>query len=917
MKVAYQLLQQAHRAPAYALLLPRNTTVVLHWAIHFQPLQPRLYPTQSGWLLVCQKPIQQTPVGYVALHEIHPHLFIPVDAQLIPGLLSDEAAGLTRSHQVIVLPGPTFHTATLQPVPLRSLLRVPDFTESAWRSLPDVPPMANELQVLEYIPSQQTLIDEANELLKPGGMGNDDPQLDGKLPRPPGSNPLKFLGGAAAFGAGKVLGGIGKMLGMKGLAGMGANLINKGVNLAPRLAENLLGKQEAALRALLRKFQSGDIEEALRRALPVGGDASRGAGVYTSDQLPVNQLSFNLFNLFNFSGVGTSIWLGGGDVMQSLTQEYRKQAELAEQRGDHRRAAYIYVKLLNDVHSAAAVLARGGLHREAALLYLRLKDELRAADQFEKAGLYDRAIELYRRNNRYDLSGILLTNLKLHDQALAEFTLGADKIVRTTGDYLKAGKLLEDYAHRTDLALNYYRQGWQARPLGSPIPCALRLALIFCQQRTPNEVQTLFDEGLLYFSNTTDDQLASTFINGVLAETNNHRETFPVEVRENLRDQALQHLGSRLRTGNLVRHSSNSLPRLLLSGRNWSASEYSDAEVAFRSAHRKAPADNDPLRHVRKIILPARFPQPTSVAMAEEGNWLFVGFASGEVFRVNLTSGEIITVSISLREYPVALAVSPSGRHLHELRKPVISEDKSRILLHTISGQSSHYVEEIVLQSDDVWLSPYLLQEGENKRTIVYADGNDLLIRQYPNGGIRKYTRTLPLGDLLRLALPSSRAPLDEIHLLGFDGFRLYDLLAGKANLKVHRTNTIGWSSRFVDKEQAIQPIHFLRLPETLHITGIGSNGMVYVTRRGQDGVLSTFISTGDEQYSAACFVDRETVVATARNGLHWYHVQRDGLRLSRVQEIALGPTEACFASPHNRSIFVLKQNSLLILPRA
>lgn len=917
MKVAYQLLQQTHRAPAYGLLLPQDTTQALHWAVHFQALEPRLYPTQLGWLLVTQKPIQQPPVGYIALQELHPHLFIPVDAQLIPGLLSDETTGLTRSQQVIVLPGPTFQTASLQPVPLRSLLVIPSLTESKWQSLPDAPQLADQLHMLEYTPSQQSLIDEANELLEPGGMGKDDPKVDGKLPRPPGNNPLKFLGGAAAYGVGKTLGGIGKMLGMKGLAGIGANLINKGVNLAPRLVENLLGKQEAALRALLRKFQMGDIEEALRRALPLGGDASRGAGIYNSDRLPVNQLSFNLLNLFSFSGVGTSIWLGGDDIMRRLTIEYRKQAELAEQRGDHRRAAYIYVKLLNDIHSAAAVLARGGLHRESALLYLRLNDELRAADQFEKAGLYDRAIELYRRNDRYDLSGILLTNLKLHEEALAEFTLGADKIVRTTGDYLRAGKLLEEYAHRTDLALNYYRQGWQARPLGSPVPCALRLALIYCQQRNTDEIQTLFDDGLQYFNNTTDDQLASTFINGILTETNNHRETVPAELRENLRDQALHHLGSRLRTGSMVRHSNNTLPRLLLPSRNWTASEFSDADFAFRTAHRKAPADVDPLRHVRKLILPAREPQPTCVAMAEQGKWLFVGFASGEVFRVNLTNGEIITVSASLREQPIALAVSPTGTHLHELRKPSTSDDKYRLLLHASSGQSSHFVEEIILQSDDVWLSPYLLQEYDGRRTIVYADGEDLLVRRYPNGEVLKYPRTLTHGDLLRLALPSSSTSVGDIHLIGFDGFRLYDLVAGKSNLKVHRSNTIGWSSRFTGQDHAIQPLHYLRLPEKLLLTGIGSNGMVYVTQHGECGVLYTYVSTGDEQYFAACFVDHETVVATARNALHWYHVQRDGLRLTRVQEIALGPTEACYATPHDRSMVVLKQNALLILPRA
>ena len=148
MKVAYQLLQQTHRASAYGLLIPQDTTQALYWAVHFQTLQPRLYRTPSGWLLVCQKPIQQIPVGYIALQEIHPRWFIPVDAQQIPGLVSDEAAGLTQSQQVIVLPGPTFLTTTLQPVPLRSLLAVPNLSETAWQPLPDALQLANQLHIL-------------------------------------------------------------------------------------------------------------------------------------------------------------------------------------------------------------------------------------------------------------------------------------------------------------------------------------------------------------------------------------------------------------------------------------------------------------------------------------------------------------------------------------------------------------------------------------------------------------------------------------------------------------------------------------------------------------------------------------------------------------------------------------------------
>ena len=44
-----------------------------------------------------------------------------------------------------------------------------------------------------------------------------------------------------------------------------------------------------------------------------------------------------------------------------LAAEYRKAAEAAVARGDYRRAAFIYGKLLKDYRSAAGVLSRGNL----------------------------------------------------------------------------------------------------------------------------------------------------------------------------------------------------------------------------------------------------------------------------------------------------------------------------------------------------------------------------------------------------------------------------------------------------------------------------------------------------------------------------------------------------------------------------
>src|SRR5205807_241009 len=77
-----------------------------------------------------------------------------------------------------------------------------------------------------------------------GDIGSEDPS------RPPAAGLGAQILGRAALGAGKTLFHLGNLLGLGGLAGLGANWMKRALQLAPRLSEGLLGKQEAALREL-------------------------------------------------------------------------------------------------------------------------------------------------------------------------------------------------------------------------------------------------------------------------------------------------------------------------------------------------------------------------------------------------------------------------------------------------------------------------------------------------------------------------------------------------------------------------------------------------------------------------------------------------------------------------------------------
>ena len=144
----------------------------------------------------------------------------------------------------------------------------------------------------------------------------------------------------------------------------------------------------------MRKFQDGDLEAALRRALPLGESGGRGSQLDPGAELPTNPLRYSLNDLRGSSH--GRIWQGGAEVLAQLTIEYRKAAEAATARGDYRRAAFIYGKLLRDYRLAAAVLSKGGLHHDAAILYLeKLNDEPSAARCFEAAGAFDQALAIY------------------------------------------------------------------------------------------------------------------------------------------------------------------------------------------------------------------------------------------------------------------------------------------------------------------------------------------------------------------------------------------------------------------------------------------------------------------------------------------------------------------------------------------
>jgi hypothetical protein len=349
MRVPFRLRRGPEAAPATALLLPSHRPedlVVLCTRLGLDPL-PLVYPVADGFLLKLRRPIKDSVGGVIRLRELAGNLFLPADAELVPGLLEDEAAALVSRRGLVFLPGNrVLEFALDRPLSLASLVGVDRLERRSWTSLPVPPALAERItEIVQDLPDTGP-----DAILEAGGAG-----IGTDEPRPADSGlPSKMLG-KAAFGIGKGMAWLGSALHLRGLARAGAKWMAGAMALVPRLSESLLGRQEAALRDLLREFRAGNVERALRHALPIGDDAERGAVPSQNARLPTHNLRYSLYDLLGGGGGRAGVWFDPADVFRELQAEYRKQAELATRNGDYRRAAFIYGKLLNDYRLAARV----------------------------------------------------------------------------------------------------------------------------------------------------------------------------------------------------------------------------------------------------------------------------------------------------------------------------------------------------------------------------------------------------------------------------------------------------------------------------------------------------------------------------------------------------------------------------------
>lgn len=629
MKIPFTLAPLATAEPANALLVPGNDAAALFdlvLGLGLDPL-PTVHATAEGFLVLLPKPSTEGVPGVVRLRALAAHLFLPVTAELTPPLLADEAAALTRSRGLVFLPGQRcLSFAVDQPMAWNDLLLGPPLQPTHWQSLPEPLTLASEL--IELTSAAPPPL--ADELLEEGRS-----DIGTQSPRPEGAGSIGAqIVGTSLFAAGHIMAWLGVKLGLSGIAGKGADMLQKAFDKVPRLSEFLMNQQEAMLRRLLKDFREGRIEDALRRALPLGGNNL--SGLAGNANLPTHNLAYSLANLLgNRHGPGGA-WFTPDNLYYSLQAEYRKQAEQAARRGDFRRAAFIYAKLLGDMAGAARILAQGGLHRDAAIIYHEVLHNYRAAAQeWEAAGQIDKAIEILLDRLQDPLAAAeVYRRMGEDERALRLYRQAADKLI-AQGKHFEAGELYRDKARRLDLALDTFAQGWKTRPLGTALPCGLALADQYSQKPDVARFQQLVAEANTCVPDWTAEWVSHCF--NQIAKFSNRPGL--ATIAEKVQDHCLLAL-----TAKMAQSGKNRMAKFFPADAPWPAPLVRDAYHAMGQVRQPETSRFNQVRLGRSTV--------RAVCHFRVAGELIVGLENGEILSYQMATGEV--------------------RHLAQLRGPII-----------------------------------------------------------------------------------------------------------------------------------------------------------------------------------------------------------------------------------------------------
>lgn len=148
-------------------------------------------------------------------------------------------------------------------------------------------------------------------------------------------------------------------------------------------------------------------------------------------------------------------------LFDRIRSKYEELAEKYIAEKDYKKAARVYMNLLQDNYRGAKTLENGGLYNEAAVVYLKkLNNKSDAAVCYEKAKQHKKAIDLYKEMEQKEKVGDLYKEINDLKNAHYYYQIVADDY---TGNHqmVKASLVYRKKMEKPDQAQKILLKGWE------------------------------------------------------------------------------------------------------------------------------------------------------------------------------------------------------------------------------------------------------------------------------------------------------------------------------------------------------------------------------------------------------------------------------------------------------------------------
>ncbi|MDC8106740.1 hypothetical protein AAEU33_01300 [Chryseobacterium sp. Chry.R1] len=180
-------------------------------------------------------------------------------------------------------------------------------------------------------------------------------------------------------------------------------------------------------------------------------------------------------------------------LFDRIRSKYEELAEKYITEGDYKKAAKVYMNLLQDNYRAAKTLENGEFYNEAAVIYLkRLHNKSDAAACYEKAKQYRKAIDLYKELDQKEKVGDLYKEMNDIKNAHVYYQMLADDFVDNS-QMVKASLIYRKKMEMPDEAQKILLTGWKENK--DAFNCLNNyFANIFDSTKLEREIQHLYEE---------------------------------------------------------------------------------------------------------------------------------------------------------------------------------------------------------------------------------------------------------------------------------------------------------------------------------------------------------------------------------------------------------------------------------------